>query len=159
MNQTEAAGDRTRGLLGKEEVFRSSEELGQMLIRRFAAAVGSRNPAYWKQGDPREIAVPPTLIFELTYDLRGTIDPKTGLYEGLHRWAGSPKQLDRAGNDYRIVRPARADDVVSVHKKIVEVTEKKGKTGTWTFITTAITFTNQRNEILGTDRETLACRY
>ena len=159
MDEIGAGADRTRALLGKEEVFQSSEALGEMLIRRFAAAVGSRNPAYWKQGDPQDLAVPPTLIFELTYDLRGGIDPKTGLYEGLHRWAGSPKQLDRAGNDYRILRPARADDVVTARKKIVDVTEKQGKTGTWTFITTAITFTNQRNEVLGTDRETLACRY
>ena len=160
MPEIDRGGSPRHRLLGKQHTFRASEPLGETVIRRFAAAIGDRNPRYW-EGHPAGggLVAPPTLIFELTYDVGGEIDPDTGLYGGLSAWAGSPQQLERAGNEYEVFRPARADDVVTIRREIVDVSEKQGKAGTWTFVTTLITYTNQRDELLGIDRETLACRY
>ena len=151
-------------LVGKEEIFHADEPVGEAMIRRFAAAVGDTNPLHWveesAQPSPwRGIVAPPTLVFELTYDIGGTIDQEKGLYQGLLSWAGHPKVLERAGNEYEISRPVRPDDVITVHRKITDVQQKEGRTGTWTFVTTQITYTNQSGEPLGTDKETLACRY
>jgi len=151
-------------LLGKEHTFQASEEIGEVLIKRFAAAMGDHNPLYWDrqyaQKSPYgDIIAPPTLIFELTYDVGGSIDSEKGLYQGLEAWAGFPTRLERAGNEYEIFQPAHPDDVITVKRKIVDVTERQGKTGKWTFITTEITYTNQESELLGIDKETLACRY
>ena len=158
-------GDRlSPSLLGKEQTFQASEEIGEILIRRFAAAIGDRNPLYWDRQYAQEspygdIIAPPTLIFELTYDIGGSIDIEKGTYQGLEGWAGFPTRLERAGNEYEIFQPARPDDVITVKRRIIGVNERQGKTGKWTFIDTEITYTNQRNELLGVDKETLACRY
>ena len=164
MEPDASGGERVAGLFGKEETFRSSEPIGEALIKRFAAAVGDKNPLYWDDRQAREsshggIVAPPTLLFELTYDIGGDIDREKGLYQGLLGWVGDPKIMERAGNEYEIFQAVRPDDVITVHKKIVDVTEREGKSGKWTFVTTQIAFTNQRDELLGMDRETLACRY
>jgi acyl dehydratase len=163
MTWDEQGGD-PAALLGKEQTFQASEPIGEALIRRFAAAVGDHNALYWddqyaQEGPYDGIVAPPTLLFELTYDIGGEIDREKGLYQGLLSWAGFPKSLDRAGNEYEIFQPVRPDDVITVHKKIVDVTEKEGRTGKWTFLSTEITYTNQKKELLGRDLETLACRY
>jgi hypothetical protein len=39
---------------------------------------------------------------------------------------------------------------------VIDVTEKKGRKGTFAFITSEVRYTNQRDELLGIDQETLA---
>lgn len=147
-------------LLGKEMTFQTSHSLGKGIIRRFAATMGDKNPLYWddeyaKKSPYGGITAPPTLLFELTYDLQAAIG-EDGLYSGFKEWLGCEVNLQRAGNDYEMVQPVSPDDIVSLRRKVVDVTEKQGKKGKFAFLTTEVTYANQRGELLGIDKETLA---
>lgn len=146
--------------VGKEETFHTSEEIGKAIIKRFAAAIGDRNPLYWdeqfaKKSPYGSIIAPPTLIFELNYNVGGDIGD-SGLDEGLQRWLGFGATLQRAENEYEISQPVHPDDIVTFKRQIVDVTEKQGKTGKLIFVISEITYTNQKGELLGINRETIA---
>ena len=147
-------------LLGREFAFQASEEVGIAVIRRFAAAIGDRNPSYWDEEYAREslyggIIAPPTLVFELTFDIGGEME-ESGLYKGFDIWFSPVGDIQRLGNEYEVFQPLRPDDIVTLRRKVVDVSQKEGKKGTWIFITSEIVYTNQRGELLGIDRETVA---
>jgi hypothetical protein len=150
--------------VGKEVNFQASEEIGKKTIRRFAQTIGDRNTLYSDEkhtgkGRQRGVIAPPTLIFELGYDLGEDIDEETGLQLGLERYLGHPKNIQRLGNEYEILEAVHPDDIVTVTRKIIEVSEKEGKSGKWIFLTSEIRYTNQRGKLLGINKEMLACRY
>lgn len=146
--------------IGKEQVFHSREEIGKVAIRRFAAAVSDYNPLYWDEEYSKklpygEIIAPPTLVFDMVYDVRGDTG-ENGSHQGLQSWFEPLKDLQRVGNEYEIFQPLRPRDLVTIRRKIINVTEKQGKTGNWVFVSSEITYTNQKEELLGVDKETLA---
>jgi len=148
------------GVVGREVTYQASEEIGKALIRRFAAAMGDRNPLYWDdeyaEKSPYDgTPAPPTLIFELTYDLWSAISEE-GLSKEFKEWLGFEVNLQRAGNDYEMVQPVYPDDIISVRRKVIDVTEKQGRKGNFAFLTSEVTYTNQRGELLGINKETLA---
>jgi acyl dehydratase len=145
---------------GKEKTFHTSEEVGRAVIKRFAAAIGDSNPLYWDEQYAREspyggIIAPPTLIFELNYNVGGDIGDD-GLDQGLQNWLGFGAGMQRAGNEYEIFQPVRPDDVITLKHRITSVAEKQGKRGKLVFVVTEISYTNQRGELLGINRETIA---
>jgi len=148
------------GVVGREATFQASEEIGKAIIRRFAATIGDRNPLYWddeyaEQSPYGGITAPPTLIFELTYDLWAAVSEE-GLSKEFKEWLGFEVNLQRAGNDYEMVQPVSPDDIMSIRRKVIDVTEKQGKRGKFAFLTSEVTYTNQRGELLGINKETLA---
>jgi len=148
------------GLNGKEETFQANEKIGRSLIERFAATIGDRNPLYWddeyaKKSPFKGIVAPPTFVFEVNFDVGAKIG-EDGVYQGLREWVGFDSNIQRAGNEYEMIRPVSPDDVISLRRRVLEVQEKKGKLGDFILLVTEITYTNQRGEILGIDRETLA---
>jgi acyl dehydratase len=153
-----------RPVVGKQKVFRTLEGIGKAVIRRFAETIGDHNPLYWDEEYANKsrygrIVAPPTMIFELSYDLGNKINGETGLQQGLEEWLDNPTDIQRVGNEYEIIRPAYPDDIVTASREIIEVVEKEGKTGKWTFITSRVSFTNQNGELLGANKEIMACRY
>lgn len=150
--------------VGKQAVFQAQGEIGKSAIRRFAQTIGDNNPLYWDERYARDssyggVIAPPTLIFELGYDCGDEIDKETGLQQGLGKWLGYPRDLQRAENIYEILQVARPEDIITAKREVVEVTEREGKRGKWVFITSLIYYTNQRGELLGTNKETVACRF
>ena len=142
----------------------ASEEIGKRAIRRFAQALGDSNPLYSDEKYAGEsphggIVAPPTLIFELCYDLGEDMEREPGLQVGLESYLGYPKNIQRLGNEYEILEPVHPDDIVTARREIIETREKEGKSGKWLFITSEIRYTNQRDKLLGINREMLACRY
>ena len=159
---TNKSVDPLSALKGKKAVFHASEEIGKLMIRRFAAAAGDHNPLYWDEEYAKKspyggITAPPTLIFELAfgYDIGGDIDDEDGLYKGFKDWFHPLTDLQRAGNEYEIYQPLRPGDVVKFRRRIVDVTQKQTKRGNLLFITSEITYTNQKGELLGIDKETM----
>jgi len=147
-------------LKDKEFHLQAPESIGKALIRRFAATVRDRNPLYWDDQYAGEspfggVIAPPTFLFEVTYDIAAAIE-EDGLYSGLRSWVGFDTSIQRAGNEYEMIRPVRPDDVVSLRKKVVDVVKKQGRTGSFILLTTETTYTNQKDELLGVDRELLA---
>jgi acyl dehydratase len=153
-----------RPVLGKQKIFRTLEGIGKTVIRRFAETIGDCNPLYWddvyaEKSHYGRIIAPPTMIFELGYDLGNKIDGETGVQQGLEDWLGNPTNTQRVANEYEIIRPAYPDDIVTATREIVELVEKQGKTGKWTFVTSRVSFTNQKGELLGVNKEIMACRF
>ena len=151
--------------LDKEVTLQAPEEIGKKTIRRFAHTVGDRNPLHSDEehaGKSRHkgIIAPPTMIFELGYDLGEDIDDETGLQLELVKYLGYPKNMNvqRLGNEYEILEEVHPDDVITAKRRIIEVSEKEGKSGKWIFVTSEIRYTNQNGKLLGINKEMLACR-
>ncbi len=151
-------------LVGKEETFLAAEAIGKVAVRRFAAVIGDPNPLYRDEKQARQsryggLIAPPTLIFELGYDLGDEIEKETGLQQNLVKWLDHPKDINRVSNEYEISQVARPEDMITARRVIKQVNEKQSKAGKWVFINSEVTFHNQKGELLGINRETLACRY
>ena len=65
----------------------------------------------------------------------------------------------RAANDYEFFQPMRPEDVLTAHWKVINVREKQGRSsGTLYFLEYDITYTNQREELLAVNHETMIFR-
>ncbi|MFC2042452.1 MaoC family dehydratase N-terminal domain-containing protein [Chloroflexota bacterium] len=148
-----------KDLIGKEEVFFSLEELGRSTIHRFAVAVGDPNPLYYDEEFAEEtqyggIIAPPTLIFELNHNIGDKI-LEDGGYASRITLPPPLTSFIRGGNEYDIVQPVRPDDKITMRRRISEIYEKEGKAGTLVFVIIYMEFSNQKEELLGRNRETL----
>jgi acyl dehydratase len=147
-------------MVGREDTFTSREELGKATIRRFAKAVGDPNPIYWddeaaRKSPFRGITAPPTLIFELNHNIGGDIDEKDGGYQDMITLPPPLDWIIRGGHEYTFIRPARPGDRITVHRKIDQIYEKQARTGPLVFVVCVITYSNQKGQVLGINRETL----
>ena len=109
--------------VGATAVYTAPEELGKASIRAFALAIGS-DPDRWSD------AAPPTLIFE-TCQLTGLSERDVSGYLG-HDWGlplPVPCTMIRGGNDYRISRPARPEDVITTSWEITRIRERHDAEG------------------------------
>ena len=109
--------------VGATAVYTAPEELGKASIRAFALAIGS-DPDRWSD------AAPPTLIFE-TCQLTGLSERDVSGYLG-HDWGlplPVPCTMIRGGNDYRISRPVRPEDVITTSWEITQIRERHDADG------------------------------
>ena len=115
--------DEVQACVGATAVYTAPEELGKASIRAFALAIGS-DPDRWSD------AAPPTLIFE-TCQLTGLSERDVSGYLG-HDWGlplPVPCTMIRGGNDYRISRPARPEDVITTSWEITQIRERPAAAG------------------------------
>ena len=115
--------DEVQACVGATAVYTAPEELGKASIRAFALAIGS-DPDRWSD------AAPPTLIFE-TCQLTGLSERDVSGYLG-HDWGlplPVPCTMIRGGNDYRISRPARPEDVITTSWEITQIRERHDADG------------------------------
>ncbi len=115
--------DEVEACVGATAVYTAPEELGKASIRAFALAIGS-DPDRWSD------AAPPTLIFE-TCQLTGLSERDVSGYLG-HDWGlplPVPCTMIRGGNDYRISRPARPEDVITTSWEITRIRERHDAEG------------------------------
>lgn len=147
-------------LLGKEFTFTAPEEVGRGAIRKFALSVGDLNPLYL---DPAYAApwgglrAPPTFICESWHYLTGEVDEEGHFLQAVQVNPGG--RILRGGNDYRFFQPVRPEDVVTATWKVAEAYWREGRTGRLLFIITEISYTNQRQEPLATNRELLIFQF
>ncbi len=149
-----------RKMVGREMRITSPDEIGRSGIRAFAQAQGDMNPLYFDEEYAsgtrhRGIIAPPTLVCETLQYMVGEVD-ETGGAAGRF---GLPVGMEiRAANDYEFFQPMRPDDVLTAHWKVINVREKRGRTGTLYFLEYDITYTNQRDELLAVNHETMIFR-
>ena len=147
-------------MVGREMKITSPDEIGRSGIRAFAQAQGDMNPLYldeeYASGTRHGgIIAPPTLVCETLQYMVGKVDA-TGGAAGRF---GLPVGMEiRAANDYEFFQPLRPDDVLTAHWKVMDVREKQGRTGRLYLLEYDITYTNQRNEMLAVNHETLIFR-
>ncbi len=148
-----------KAMIGTEKTFSSPEEVGRATIRRFAVAIGDPNPLYWDEEFAKKtryggIIAPPTMIFELNHNLADEISEEDGGYSDKILLPPPLTRFVRGGNEYELFQPVRPTDKIKFRRKISQIHEKEGKGGNLVFVIIEITYTNQKGELLGINRET-----
>lgn len=145
-----------RGILGQEVLFQATEAVDAGKIRRFAKSLGLDNPLYYdiEKGQP---VAPATFIFSVNHDSLGEVD-ETGRPAGRLSLPPPFGPAMRGGNKYQFFRPVRVGDQITIHRKVTDLKEKEGRTGTLVFLTYDLKYTDQRGELLGINTETLIFR-
>lgn len=137
MSEEPVISEELQGLLNVEfgpEVY----EVEKGMVKRFAEAIGDPNPLW------RELA-PPTFPTALVPT------------ELLHKMvtARSPlKRLLNGGNELEYFQPIRVGDVISVTARLERLRKMEGKEGTTLFMVVAITYKNERGELVAKGRNT-----
>lgn len=149
-----------RAFEGRTAVYTAPEPLGRAALRYFALAVGDHNPLYTdaeyaREHGFRDVVAPPTLVCE------------TNQYTGLPRdgdgFAGHTWDIDvpgtrlvRGGNEYVFGRPVHPDTVVTARWEITGIAERVSARGEpMLIVTSTATYTDQHDELLATNVETL----
>ena len=116
-------------------------------IKRFAEAVGDPNPLWNDEAVARKsryggLIAPPTYLRsvrverpQLPFDI-----PFSRLLDG--------------GSEWEYFEPVRGGDRITAVAGIVDMSERSGRLGTMLFSVTEITYTNQFDEVVATQRNT-----
>ena len=123
----------------------------------YAQAVQDSNPLYSDGEFARsvgldDIMAPPTLVCD-TFQFFGFHVDEVGYPSALnHKSIGIPM---RAGNKYEFFQPVHPSDVITIRRKVQNVWEKIGRSGTLVFQQIDVTYHNQREELLAKNTELL----
>ena len=117
-------------------------------IQRFAEAIGDSNPVYTDEAAARKsgyggLIAPPTFLRSVR-----------GVNLELPFELSFSRRLD-GGSDWEYFQPVRPGDRITAVARIGEMTERSGRLGTMVFMTTITTYTNQFDEIVATQTNTL----
>lgn len=145
-----------RELLGREDTFQASEPVDAGKIRRFAKSLGLEDPRYYGNTEGPPMA-PPTFVFAVNHDSTGEMD-ETGRPTSRISLPPPYGSAIRGGNKYTFFLPVTVGDIITTHRKVIELQEKQGRTGTLVLLTYDLTYSNQRGQLLGINRETLIFR-
>lgn len=144
-------------MMGQEVDLPSIEAIDKTSIMRYTQAISDLNPLYLDEEYAKEteyggIIAPPTFIF----DMVPTFAEAGEDGRDLTRIALPGFKIARGGNEYQIFQPARLGDVINRKRKIIDIYERESKkVGNIIFIVYDTTYTNQKGQLLGINRETL----
>lgn len=118
-------------------------------IREFARAIKDDDPLYFdEEHATREaggIMPPVTFLQTMAHwdDGRGRVRPPMDLKRTLH-----------GEQEFELLRPIHAGDVLTARTRVADLYEKPGRRGgTMTFVVTETEFTNQRGELVARARQ------
>ena len=145
-----------QALLGQEIHFQATEAVDAGKIRRFAKSLGFEDPRYYDLENHQPIA-PPTFLFSVNHDSVVEMD-ESG--RPMNRLKLPPPfgPAMRGGNRYQFLQPVRTGDQIRIRRKVTDLREKEGKSGTLLFLTYDLAYTNQKGILLGINTETLIFR-
>jgi acyl dehydratase len=103
----------------------------------------------------RDVMAPPTLICDTWQFVDSDFD-ETGRQSTLKYELGMDGL--RAGNSYEFFQPVHPDDIVSARRKTISAYEKTSRTGRLLFWEVETSYSNQRDELLATNVETMFLR-
>ncbi len=137
-------------------------------IKRYAQAVGDRNPLYTSEEYARKSAyggiIAPPLFDEKCLDYGGAeteheVLPNGSRADQQGHDVPLPKGFDESvagGTEYTFYRPIHAGDVITTTRKVADMYEKVGRrAGKMLLIVYETTLTNQRGEVVMTIRHTI----
>jgi len=152
--------DEIRALIGTRRVYTAPEVFGGAAGRYFGLAIGDDNPLYSDADFARAqglagVTAPLTLICETNQ--YANVDADSEGYAG-HTWdfeVPNTRKV-RGGNSYEFFRRLRPEDVVTATWEITGMTEKTTGSGSdMLVVTSRATYTNQHDELLATNDETM----
>ncbi len=136
-------------------------------IRRYALAIDDLNPIYVDEEAARKgkyggLTAPLNYI-SWAVGVPGSEKGAGELGEdGLSSFVGVPNIPDvwtlgwvRGGEELEFLQPVHVNDQVTVKGKIVDMSEKEGKSGKLVFVTSEFTYTNQKGAVLARHRITM----
>lgn len=120
-------------------------------VRRVAEATEDPNPLYRDEEFARRseyggIIAPPGLL--ITMQMEG------GTPSGFMPFEEPLKRALDGGGEWEFYKPVRPGDVITVSRKLVDLSEKRGKLGPMVFNTFEVTYMNQRDEVVARGRWT-----
>ena len=152
--------EEVRALEGRTVTYTAPEPAGAAAGRYFGLAVGDDNPLYSDAEFARAqglagVTWPLTLVCETNQYAALPMDHEG--YAG-HTWGldiPGTRQV-RGGNKYRFHRRIRPEDVITATWRIASVTEKvTGSGNEMLIIASTATYTNQDDELLAENEETI----
>ena len=152
MAETSVITDEVREKLGKEVTEPVTLEIEAGAIRKFCQAVGDTNPLWQDEacaGKSRfgSIIAPPGFISQFLF-WEGKQRPRISVIETT-----APRTL--AGEtDFEYFQLVRPGDRITASTKLVDAYERQGKTGKLLFLVSESTYTNQKGELVATERST-----
>ena len=146
-------------MIGRRAVYTAPEEVGRAAIRYFARAIGDPCRLYVDAGYARahgyeDVIAPPTFVCETNQYMPG--EPDADGYPG-HSWGIEIEgaRMIRGGHEYEFHRPLYPSDVITATWTVVDVYAREGSSGRLTFLVSEARYTNQRDELIAVNRETL----
>ena len=146
-------------LIGRRAVYTAPDEVGRASIRYFAKAIGDPCPLYVDAEYARrhgyeDVVAPPTFVCETNQYMPGDPDPDG--YPG-HSWGIDIEgtRMIRGGHEYEFHRPLYPSDVITATWTVTDVFSKEGSAGRLTFLVSEARYTNQQDELIAVNRETL----
>jgi acyl dehydratase len=146
--------------IGQETGSHTGEPVLARDIRRYALAIDDPNPIYFDESAARTgkyggLAAPLNYV-SWSVGVPGAEKGTRELGEdGLSSFVGVPNIPGvwtlgwvRGGEELEFFKPVYVNDRVTVNGKIVNMTEKDGKSGKLIFVTSEFTYTNQVGELL-----------
>ena len=123
-------------------------EVEKGAVRRFAEAVGDASPLYNDEVAARNsrhggLLAPPTFLRSLRLD-RPTLPFEVPF-----------QRLLDGGSDWEYFEPVRVGDRITGVAQIADVSERSGRLGAMLFTILEFTYTNQFDELVATQRNTL----
>jgi len=148
-----------RAEIGKETVFTSPAAVSRGDILRYVRAMTDPNPLFQDEEFARTtryggIIAPPNMVCDLTYNIAAQVAEDGFFFEGIAMPEAFGVPL-RGEHEYEFFEPLRPGDVVTSRRRTADIFEKWGSTGRLLFVISEISYTNQRGELLGINRETL----
>lgn len=148
-----------RAMVGQEVVSHAPEEVSTSSIRRFAMAVGDANPLYVDEEYAKKskyggIIAPPVYLTAVNHDAFAEIGDD-GRLKSRIKLPPPLNRLARGGNEFEFFQPARPGDALTIKRKITDIFQKEGKSGGLVFVIYETSYTNQKDELLAINRETL----
>jgi len=152
MTNKESVTEEYAKLVGKEqepEVW----EVGKEHIKWFAQAIGDPNPlwrdkAFAEKTRYKNIIGPPLYLIDVglvkLVDRLVEMDPLRANING--------------GTEIEYFKPIEAGDTITTVAKLASAEEKKGKTGSLTFLVVEVKYTNQKGELVAICRNTFIHR-
>ncbi len=137
-------------------------EVGRNDIRRYAHAIGATDPVHIdpaaaRAAGYRDLLAPP--YFPYVVRMHGAhLTDRSGLEpDGSATEDVPPLEVERAmagETEIEMGVPVVAGDTITLHKEIVDLYEKVGRSGPMAFVKTQFTFWNQQSEMVMRERFT-----
>lgn len=137
-------------------------EVGRNDIARYARAIGSEDARHYDRAAAREagyadVLAPTTFPYAIRMHAATLVAPDRLEVDGSPTADVPPLDTRRAmagETTIELGAPIVAGDVITVRKRVADLYEKEGRSGPMAFVVMEFVFTNQRDEVVATERFT-----
>ncbi len=159
MSEYESAFAEIKKLEGKTEKYIGKDPVGISTIKKYAIATDDRNPIYLDdeyaaKSKYKSIVAPYTFLFENNHDFYHPLEESGVIGGHVESFPPPFDMIIRGGNDYEFNQRVKPDDIISFTRTVESVTLKEGKAAPLVFLVNKYVYTNQKGEVLATNRET-----